>query len=167
MDGPFADILAANRAYAAAFALGDLAAPAARELAVLTCIDSRIEPLSMLGLQPGDAKIIRNAGARVTDDAIRSLVLAAALLHVRRIMVVQHTDCAMTCATDDEVREKIGQTLPGVDVSKFEPKAMTDQRFELFADVQRLRTCSLLPDALSIAGFEYDVRSGRLTQLTD
>src|SRR6478609_5193461 len=103
----FADILEANRAYAAEFRLAGLRPEAARGLAVVTCIDSRIEPLDLLGLVPGDAKILRNAGARVTDDALRSLVLAVHLLGVDRIAVIAHTRCKMTEATDAELRSEI------------------------------------------------------------
>jgi len=89
---PFSDLLDANEAYAARFDLAGLPASPARELAIVTCIDSRIEPLAMLGLAPGDAKILRNAGARVTDDVLRSLVLAVNLLGVDRIAIVAHTE---------------------------------------------------------------------------
>lgn len=163
MSTDFQDVLEANRAYAREFELGGLAAQARRELAVLTCIDSRIEPLSMLGLQPGDAKIVRNAGARVTDDALRSLVLASAMLGVRRIMVVQHTDCAMTNASDEELREAVAARAAGdVDVEAFEPWAMTEPHATLAADVERLRSSGLLPAGVEVAGFEYDVATGLL-----
>jgi carbonic anhydrase len=99
-DDVFADVLDANEAYAATYKYGDLEAVAARGLAVLTCMDSRIDPLRMLGLSPGDAKILRNAGARVTDDVLRTLALAYYLLGVERVMVVAHTGCRM--ATGDE-----------------------------------------------------------------
>src|SRR3977135_322621 len=104
----FDDLLAANRRYRPAFPDSGGAGTAAKALAVVTCIDSRIDPLAMLGLRAGDAKIIRNAGARVTDDVLRSLVLAANLLGVTRVCVVQHTDCAMVGSTDDELRARIG-----------------------------------------------------------
>src|SRR4029078_2642218 len=106
-EAPFADILRANRTYADEFHLAGLRPEAARGLAILTCMDSRIEPLALLGLVPGDAKILRNAGARVTDDALRSLVLAVHLLSVDRIAVIAHTRCAMTTATDDQLRAEI------------------------------------------------------------
>jgi len=157
----FADLLAANRSYAAQFDLGDLAAPAARGLAVVTCIDSRIEPLAMLGLAPGDAKIIRNAGARVSDDVLRSLVLAAHLLGVHRVAVIAHTDCAMTSSTEDELRATIGERA-GEDAAGWDFLAIADQRATLASDVDRIRTCPLLPDDLVVAGFVYDVRSGVL-----
>lgn len=94
MSNPFSDVIVANKAFAADFQLGHLSPRAARGLAVLTCIDSRIKPLAMLGLQPGDAKIVRNAGARVTEDTIRSLSIATQQLGVERIIIVTHTDCA-------------------------------------------------------------------------
>src|SRR3954469_9418989 len=99
---PFGHELAANDQYARGFALGGLEPVAARGLAVLTCMDSRIEPLTMLGLQPGDAKILRNAGARVTDDVLRTLVLASYLLGVDRAMVVAHTRCKMAAGSEED-----------------------------------------------------------------
>src|SRR3954462_12187371 len=104
---PFGDELAANDQYAREFSLGRLRPVAARGLGVLTCMDSRIEPLQMLGLRPGDAKILRNAGARVTDDVLRTLVLAVHLLGVRRILVVPHHGCRMIAGSEDEVHKAI------------------------------------------------------------
>src|SRR5438132_11001558 len=115
----FDDLLDANRRYRMQFHDSGVAGTAARGLAVLTCIDSRIDPLAMLGLRAGDAKIVRNAGARVTSDALRSLILATNLLGVRRICVVQHSDCAMVGSTDDELRARIGG-LRGVDASAWD-----------------------------------------------
>src|ERR1700761_3047249 len=98
--GEFDDVLAANADYAARFTDRGLAGRAARGLAVITCMDSRISPLQMLGLTDGDAKILRNAGARVTDDVLRTLVLAVHLLGVERVLLIAHTDCRMTKVTD-------------------------------------------------------------------
>ena len=106
----FEDLLAANKRYASRFHDPGVPGAAARELAVLTCIDSRIDPLAMLGLKPGDAKIIRNAGARVTDDSLRSLILAVNLLNAKRVMVVQHTDCAMANSDDAAIAEHASAT---------------------------------------------------------
>jgi carbonic anhydrase len=159
--GPFDDLLTANRAYATSFRLGGLAARAARGLAVITCIDSRIEPLGMLGLAPGDAKIIRNAGARVTDDALRSLILAAHLLGVRRVAVVAHTDCAMAGSSEADMRTAITE-LAGVDASGWDFHAIDDQQAVLREDVARIRECRLLPGGLAIGGFVYDVDTGAL-----
>jgi carbonic anhydrase len=157
----FDDLLAANRVYARQFHLGGLEARAARGLAVITCIDSRIEPLAMLGLAPGDAKIIRNAGARVTDDSLRSLVLAAHLLDVHRVAVVAHTDCAMAQSTETELRAKISG-LAGADASGWDFHAIADQHEVLAADVDRIRECPLLPERLVVGGFVYDVETGVL-----
>jgi carbonic anhydrase len=157
----FADVLAANHEYAAGFALAGLAAPAARGLAVITCIDSRIEPLQMLGIGPGDAKIIRNAGARVTDDALRSLVLAANLLDVHRVALVAHTDCAMAKNSEAELAARIGE-LRGHDASGWHFHAIADQAATLRDDVARIRACPLLPDDLVVGAFVYDVDSGEL-----
>lgn len=157
----FPDILAANAAYAETFHLGGLSPQAAKGLAVLTCIDSRIEPLTMMGLEPGDAKILRNAGARVTPDAVRSLVLAVHLLGVRRIAVIQHTRCKMTEASDDELRREIA-TLAHQPTEGWEFHAIADQRAVLAADVGDLRSCPLIPEAVEIGGLIYDVDSGLL-----
>src|SRR3954469_6712088 len=104
---PFADVLAANDEFATGYDLRGLEATAARGLAVLTCMDSRIDPLRMLGLKAGDAKILRNAGARVTEDVLRTLVLARYLLGVDRIMVVAHTRCRMALGTEQDVHAAI------------------------------------------------------------
>ncbi len=108
----FDDLLDANQRYQLEFHDSGMAGVAAKGLAVLTCIDSRIDPLAMLGLRAGDAKIIRNAGARVTDDALRSLVLAVNLLGVTRVCVVQHTECAMVGSTEEEMRQRVA-AAPG------------------------------------------------------
>src|SRR4051794_41400081 len=99
----FADVLRANVAYARNFSPAGLDGRAARGLAVLTCIDSRIDPLAMLGLEPGDAKILRNAGARVNDEVLATLVIATYLLDVERLMVIAHTDCRMIAASEDDL----------------------------------------------------------------
>ena len=162
----FDDLLSANRLYQAEFHDSGLRGVAAKGLAVLTCIDSRIDPLAMLGLKAGDAKIIRNAGARVTDDALRSLVLAANLLGVTRVCVVQHTDCAVVGSTEMEIRARVS-AVRGVDASGWEFLAGTDQRRILQDDIDRIKSCPLLPPDLGVAGFVFDVHSGALTQIND
>lgn len=161
---PFDDILAANREYAAGFHLHGLAGSAAKGLGVLTCIDSRIEPLEMLGLAPGDAKIVRNAGARLTRDVLRSLVLATNFLAVERIMIVAHTDCAMA-RSGDEIRADLAALHPGADVHGFELHAAPRQESVLVDDVRRLRANELLPDGVVVEGFLYDVDTGLLTHV--
>jgi carbonic anhydrase len=157
----FDDLLEANRRYRAEFHDSGVKGVAAKGLAVLTCIDSRIDPLAMLGLRAGDAKIIRNAGARATRDALRSLVLAANLLGVTRVCVVQHTDCAMVGSTDEELRARIGAAR-GVDASGWEFLASNDQQATLRDDIEVIRSCPLLPPDLEVAGFIFDVHSGEL-----
>lgn len=157
----FDDLLDANRRYRGEFHDSGVAGVAAKGLGVLTCIDSRIDPLALLGLRAGDAKIIRNAGARVTDDSLRSLVLAVNLLGVTRVCVVQHTECAMVGTTDEELRARIGAQR-GVDASGFDFLASTDQLATLRDDIARIRDCPLLPPDLTVGGFIFDVRSGEL-----
>jgi carbonic anhydrase len=160
-DPAFADILNANARYADQFHLGVPRPEAAKGLGVLTCIDSRIEPLRMLGLVPGDAKILRNAGGRVTDDALRSLVLAVHFLGVRRIAVIGHTQCKMTEATNEELRAEItAHTSASADGWEFLPIA--DQHETLVADITIVRECPLIPASVAIAAMVYDVTSGRL-----
>lgn len=151
------ELLAANAEYAADFSLGHLDAKADRHVAVVTCMDTRIEPLGMLGLRPGDAKITRNAGGRVTDDVLRSLILAVHMLEVRRVIVVHHTECALAGTTDEELRAATG---PGSADWWF--GAMPDPAQALADDVQRVRDCPLLPPSVTVEGFVYDVRTGRL-----
>ena len=160
---PFDDVLRANDAYAARFDDAHLTGRAAKHLGVLTCIDTRIDPLAMLGLQPGDAKILRNAGARVTDDVLRTLVLAGYLLDVRRVMVVAHTDCRMVGGTDDDVHEAIAAN-GGPDTRSLEFRVTTDLQETLREDVQRIRSSPYLGE-LESGGFVYDVRSGRVAQV--
>ncbi len=157
----FADILHANDEYASTFRLQGLAPEAKKGLGVLTCMDSRIEPLVMLGLAPGDAKIFRNAGARVTPDSLRSIVLGVNLLEVHRIAVVAHTRCKMTQASDDEIRAEIGR-IAGHPADDWEFLAVADQKATLAADLQTIRDCPLIPADVEIGGFVYDVDTGRL-----
>ena len=160
--GAFDDVLAANEAYASSFEFSGRPGQAARGLAVVTCMDSRIDPLTMLGLEKGDAKILRNAGGRVTDDVLRTLVLATHLLGVDRVMVVEHTDCKMASATDDEVHAEI-LAGSGLDTRSLEFRTMQDQRAALLQDVQRVRSSPYLPKGVEVGGFVYDVTTGRLS----
>jgi carbonic anhydrase len=160
----FDDLLEANARFRAAFRDTGLKGTAAKGLAVLTCIDSRIDPLAMLGLRAGDAKIIRNAGARVTGDALRSLVLAVNLLEVTRVCVVQHTDCAMVGRTDDDIRARI-LTERGADARGWEFLATTDRDAALDEDLARISSCPLLPPDLQVGAFVFDVRTGALDRV--
>lgn len=164
MTAAFDDVLDANARYAAAFDAQHVPGVAARGLAVICCMDSRIEPLRMLGLVNGDAKILRNAGARVTDDALRTLVLATHLLGVDRVLVVAHTDCRMTKVTDEQVHTMILEQS-GVDTRSLEFRTVRDQQAVLEADVQRIRSSPYLPTGLAVAGAVYDVRTGGIDVL--
>lgn len=155
----FDDLLTANRSYSERFADAGVPGRAARGLAVVTCMDSRISPLEMLGLSPGDAKILRNAGARVTDDVLRTLVLAVYLLDVTRVMVVAHTDCRMTKVTDDDVHALLLEEQ-GVDTRSLDFHTVPDQLDVLRRDVQRIRSSPYLPAGLPVVGAVYDVRTG-------
>jgi carbonic anhydrase len=162
-DDPFEDVIAANEAFAAQFQRTDLAARAAKGLGVLTCIDSRIDPLAMLGLVPGDAKILRNAGARVTDDVLRTLVLGSYLLGVERVMVVAHTNCRMADSTQDDVHEAI-RAAGGPDTRSIRFLTTSDQEGELRTDVQRVRSWPYLGN-IPVGGFLYDLETGRLRRV--
>ena len=162
-DRTFADVLAANETYVDDFRLAELPPLAARGLAVLTCIDSRIEPLAMLGLRPGDAKIVRNAGARVTGDVLRTLVLASYLLGVDRLMVIAHTNCRMAAGDEDEVHTAVREG-GGPDTRSLAFLVTSDQEATLRADVQRVRSWPYL-SRLRVGGFMYDVDTGRVAQL--
>ena len=159
----FADVLAANEAYAAGFGLRHLVPQARRGLAVLTCIDSRIEPLAMLGLAPGDAKLLRNAGARVTDDVLRTLVLSRNLLGVERAMVVAHTDCRMTAPSDAELHAAM-QAVGAPDTSGLELMTTNDPVASVRVDVDLLRSSPYL-SGLEVGGFLYDVETGRIARI--
>lgn len=159
-DDPFADVMAANAEYASHFALAELPAYAAKGLAVVTCMDSRIDPLGMLGLRPGDAKIVRNAGARMTKDVLRTLVLAAYLLGVNRIMIVAHTNCRMAHGTEEDVHEAIA-AAGGPDTRSISFLTTQDQQAAIRTDVQRVRSWPYLVD-VTVGGFLYDLDSGKL-----
>ncbi len=160
----FDDLLAANRRYRTTFTDSGVSGRAAKGLALVTCIDSRIEPLAVLGLKVGDAKIIRNAGARITEDALRSVVIAVNLLGVDRVALMHHTECAMAGMSDEDMRARI-QAASGADAGGFEPFTMNDQRAAATADIARLRACPLLPSGLEVAALLFDVHTGEVSSL--
>jgi carbonic anhydrase len=162
-DETFADVLAANDGYASHYRLAGYPARAARGLAVVTCMDSRIEPLEMLGLTPGDAKILRNAGARVTDDVLRTLVLASYLLGVDRAMVIAHTDCRMAAGNEEAVHAAV-DAAGGPDTRSLSFHVTDDQEATLRSDVQRIESWPYLRN-LKVGGFLYDVASGRIARV--
>lgn len=163
--GSFDDLLANNATYAASFTDGGFDGIARAGVAVLTCMDSRIEPLAMLGLTLGDAKILRTPGGRVTPDATTGLVLATHILHVDRIMVIPHTRCAVASGTDSDIADKI-LDRDGTDVRGMLIGANPDQAATLRYDVRALRAHPLIQGRTEIGGFIYDVDSGRLSEVT-
>ncbi len=156
----FDDLLTANELFAATFESSGLTGTAARGLAVVTCMDSRIDPLGLLGLQPGDAKILRNAGARVTDYMLRTLVLAVYLLGVNRVLVMPHPDCGMTKVSDADVHELTSRR--GVDTRSIDFHTIPAQDEALRHDLVKIRTSPFLPAGMPVGGALYDVRTGKL-----
>lgn len=161
----FADVCEANATFASDHLDRHLTGYASRGLAIVTCMDSRIKPLEAVGMDEGDAKILRNAGARVTEDIIRTLVLATYLLGVDRILVMPHTDCKMATGGEDEIHEFIRQRY-GVDTRSLEFRTVSDQVDALRRDVTRLRSFPLLRQGVVIVGGIYDVDSGLLEPVT-
>ncbi|MGI9156988.1 MAG: beta-class carbonic anhydrase [Marmoricola sp.] len=159
----FDDLLDANRGFAEHFELSGFDGVAHAGIAVVTCMDSRIDPLGMLGLKPGDAKIFRNPGGRVTEQALEALVLGVHLLGVRRILVIPHTRCAMSSSTLDELREQVSESA-GQDASWQTFGVVEDQEGTLDDDVRKLRAHPLIPDTIAVGGFLYDVDTGLLNR---
>jgi carbonic anhydrase len=157
----FADVLSANAEYVTGFEQQHLTGTAAKGLAIITCMDSRITPLSIVGMVPGDVKILRNAGARVTDDVLRTLVLATFLLGVNRVLVMPHTDCRMASATESQIHDLILKDYE-VDTRSVEFRTVTDQAQALLTDVKRIRTYPLLAKGVTVAGAIFDVNTGKL-----
>ena len=159
----FSDLLAANKTFAEDFTLGDFDGVAHAGVAIVTCMDSRIDPLRMLGLDHGDAKIFRNPGGRVDGSALEALVLGVHLLGVERILIVPHTKCAMASNTQGDLRIKVGNSM-GVDASWQEFHVITDQIAALQEDVRRVRSHPLIPETVAIGGFLYYVDTGLIDQ---
>ena len=158
----FKDALEANDEYIKSFKYSELTGVAQKGLAIVTCMDSRINPLSVVGMKSGDAKILRNAGARVTDDVLRTLVLATYLLGVQRILIMPHTNCRMAQVDDVEIHREI-DTKHGIDTSEIEFKTVPDQRQALIEDVQKVRSYRLINKDVIVGGAIYDVATGKIT----
>ena len=161
-DEEFADALTANNEYVKGFKYSGLTGMAQRGLAIVTCMDSRINPLSVVGMKSGDAKILRNAGARVTEDVLRTLVLATYLLGVKRILIMPHTNCRMAMGEEADIHALI-QRDHGVDTSSLEFKTVADQTKALITDVNRVRAYPLLNKGVVVGGAIYDVANGKIT----
>ena len=150
----------ANRAYADRFDMADAPSRPNKPLVVLTCIDARLHPEAFLGLGVGDAHVVRNAGGRASDDALRSIVISAQILGTRECMVIHHTDCGMLTFTNEAAREMLGPAATDVD---FMP--ITDVEESTREDVATIRANPLMPDDLAVSGWVYDVKTGRLSSV--
>ena len=164
MSNEFNELFAANNDFQSGFKSQDLTGFALKGLAIVTCMDSRIEPLKVVGLKAGDAKILRNAGARVTEDVLRTLVLATHLLGVKRVLVMPHTDCRMASGDEDSIHASIMESS-GVDTRSIEIRTVKDQIAALKTDVLRIQTFPLLSEDLDVIGAVYDVKTGKLEKI--
>jgi len=179
------EVLAANANYSANFGdKGKLPMPPGRRFAVLTCMDARLDPAKYAGLAEGDAHVIRNAGGRASDDAIRSLVISYKLLGTREWFVIHHTDCGMETFTDEVMRKLLRSSLKSasVDATGWHDAGggggsaegehiswltIPDQKQSVLEDVQRIRNHPLVPKEIPVYGYIYDVHSGRLVEVTE
>ncbi len=157
------ELLQNNAAYAESFDRGDLPAPPARNLAVVACMDARLNVYGMLGLQEGDAHVIRNAGGVVTDDVIRSLTISQRLLGTREIVLIHHTDCGMLTFTDDEVKQQIQEEV-GIK-PEFALEAFSDLEEDVRQSIRRILASPFIPHTDNVRGFIYEVESGRLREV--
>jgi carbonic anhydrase len=151
------EVTAANERYASGFAKGELPMPPGRRFAVVTCMDARLDPAGFLGLEEGDAHVIRNAGGLVNDETIRSLLISHHLLGTQEAVVIGHTDCGMLTFTNADVHEKLGPESESID---FQPFPDVGERVR--QSVETIRSHPLLPNSFGASGFVYDVRSGRI-----
>jgi carbonic anhydrase len=179
------EVLAANEAYAASFGdKSELALPPARQFAILTCMDARLDPAKYAGLAEGDAHVIRNAGGRASDDAIRSLVISHKLLGTNEWFVIHHTECGMEFFTDEKMRELLSSSLdtaalgdegfydvgagPGSSEANYiDWLTISDRDHSVVDDVRRIRAHPLVPGEVPIYGYVYDVKSGRLIEIAE
>jgi carbonic anhydrase len=179
------EVLAANGEYARTFGdKGELALPPARRFAILTCMDARLDPAKYAGLNEGDAHVIRNAGGRASDDAIRSLVISYKLLGTAEWFVIHHSDCGMEFFTNEVMRELLAQSLetaqlgpdgfhdigagPGsTAANEIDWLTIADREQSVLDDVHRIRNHPLVPSRIPIHGYIYDVRTGRLDEVAD
>ncbi len=151
------EVTNANAQYADGFTKGDLPMPPGRRFAVVTCMDARLDPAKFLGLEEGDAHVIRNAGGLVNDETLRSLVISHHLLGTQEAIVIGHTDCGMITFTNDDIHAKLGPESESID---FQPFPDVDARVR--QSVETIASAPLLPDSFSATGFVYEVETGKL-----
>jgi carbonic anhydrase len=157
------ELLRNNEAYAARFDKGDLPIPPAKKLAIVACMDARVNPSLILGLQEGDAHVIRNAGGVVTDDEIRSLAISQRLLGTEEIVLIHHPDCGMLTFSDDDFRRAIQQET-GIK-PQWAAEAFTDLEEDVRQSIARIKASPFIPHKDSVRGFVYEVESGRLREV--
>jgi len=155
----------ANAAYASSFSKGNLPMPPGRHVAVLTCMDARLDPARFLGLEEGDAHIIRNAGGRASEDALRSLTISEQLLGTNEVVVIHHTDCGMLTFSNEDLRNKLKQEL-NADAEHIDFLPFKDLEQSVRDDVATIKNSPFIPKNIEVSGFIYDVRSGRLLPVT-
>lgn len=161
-----ADTLEANKDYADNFALGDLPKPPGRKLAVVACMDARVTIEDILGLKTGDAHIIRNAGGIVTEDALRSLIISHHLLGTQEFMIINHTDCGMLKFQDNDLRAKLQQQTGTATVAPACFHAFDDLEENIRQQIQKVKTHPWIPGDITIRGFVFDVKTGKLNEVT-
>jgi len=150
--------------YAATFDQGELPLPPAKRVAVLACMDARLNPYGLLGLSEGDAHVIRNAGGVVTDDEIRSLAISQRLLGTEEVILIHHTDCGMLTFSDDEFRRQV-QDDTGIK-PEWAAEAFDDLEEDVRQSIARIKSSPFIPRKDSVRGFVYDVKTGRLDEVT-
>jgi carbonic anhydrase len=158
------DLLRNNEAYAAGFDKGDLPTPPARKTAVIACMDARLDVHRILGLEVGDAHVIRNAGGVVTDDAIRSLAISQRLLGTEEVILIHHTDCGMLTFSDDDFRRQI-QEETGIKPG-WAAEAFSDLDADVRQSIARIKASPFVPHKEAVRGFVYDVDTGRLNEVS-
>lgn len=163
-DDGFDDLISANKTFADTLHEPNFTGKAEAGVLVVTCMDSRIEPLRMIGLDLGDAKILRNPGGRATDQVLVGIVLGVDLLNVDRVLLVEHTRCAMGSSTEAEMRAALTEST-GQDSTWMTLGMVTDQRAALKEDVRRVKSHPLIPDSIKVGGFIYDVDTGLLERV--
>ncbi|MGH2596747.1 MAG: beta-class carbonic anhydrase [Actinomycetota bacterium] len=162
--GELEKMLQANETFATGFDQGRLEISPSRGVIVLTCIDARLDPAKMLGLELGDAHVVRNAGGRATADAIRSIAISSWLLGPREVAVIHHSGCGMTLFTNEALRDKI-RDEKGVDVGETDFFPFSDVDQSVRDDVERIRVEKSLPEDLAVSGYVYDVATGRIREV--
>lgn len=164
--GAIDEVLSANQEYAREFKLGHLPMPPARKLAVVACMDARLTVSQLLGLKTGEAHIIRNAGGIVTEDALRSLIISHHLLGTQEFMIINHTDCGMLTFKDEDLRTKLQQQTGSAAVAPVHFHAFSNLEANVREQIQKVKSHPWVPKQIPVRGFIYDVKSGKLNEVS-